>query len=61
LTDSEIIIWDSWFSRVEELVQKDSLLIHPNLELDTSFSTHLKKDTYLEVLIFKKKLRNFDE
>jgi hypothetical protein len=61
LTDDEIIIWDSWFSRVEEMVQKDSLLNHPHLELDTSFSAHLKKDTYLEVFIFKKKLRSSDK
>jgi hypothetical protein len=53
IADSQLIIWDSWYSVVEEHIPKDTLFTHPNLKVDTVFSTIQGKNK-LEVIVFKK-------
>ena len=53
IADSQLIIWDSWYSVVEEHIPKDMLFAHPNLQVDTVFSTIQGKNK-LEVIVFKK-------
>jgi hypothetical protein len=55
LSDKNLIIWDGWFSRVEERIAKDSLLHIPNLKLDTTFKAVLKNNDTIDYCIFLKK------
>ncbi len=48
---NEVIIWDNWFSPVEEGVTKEELLFNKNLRMDTSFIVPGKKSS-AEYLIF---------
>jgi hypothetical protein len=53
LQSSDIIIWDSWFSYVENGISKEKILVNKNLTLLKTFT--IDNDREITYLVFKKK------
>lgn len=53
--EHELIIWDNWYSVVEEHVTRDDMLQKSNLKVDTSFTAISHKGNLIEYLVLKKK------
>jgi len=55
LSDKDLIIWDSWFSRVEERIERDSIMNNKGLKLDTTFKAVLRNNDTISYYLFIKR------
>ena len=55
LDSNHLIIWDSWFSRVEEKFTMQDMLSKPYLKQDTSFTAVLSNSDTINYIIFTKR------
>jgi hypothetical protein len=52
--ENEIIIWDNWFSVIEEHITRDEMVHKSNLKVDTTFTATSHKGNLIEFIVLKR-------